>query len=34
MEQEFADRYGPVPDEVRQLLTYSRDQDSGGEDRD
>ncbi len=24
VEQEFADRYGPVPDEVRQLLTYSR----------
>jgi transcription-repair coupling factor (superfamily II helicase) len=24
VEQEFADRYGPVPDEVRHLLTYSR----------
>jgi len=23
VEQEFADRYGPVPDEVRHLLTYS-----------
>jgi transcription-repair coupling factor (superfamily II helicase) len=23
VEQELADRYGPVPDEVRQLLTYS-----------
>ncbi len=33
VEQELADRYGPVPDDVRNLLTLFGDQDRGGEDR-
>ena len=32
-EKELEDRYGPVPEAVRNLLAYSGAQDAGGEDR-